>query len=295
MMRPTANAHRLLRDRPARRPVASAAVSALVAVGLCAPPLWAAPSEGCTKGPAEALRSGDAEAAEDALRKALADGACGPVAPELRLRLAQVLADNHDGEPGPACEAMGLYRRIAAESDDALVQSDAAARADRLGPICAGEVPADGDGGKTAADDPADGTTAPGVVATTPPAPARAPGTTEWALAIGSGALLAAGGLLVVASQFELADRDAAHRDYLAAPFGSPAEAEAADRFESEQASAQALLISGITTAGVGAILGITAVAMWPTGEGGSAADAPAEPSARLVVGPTGIGLLGVW
>lgn len=268
-----------------------------LAAGLAAPPVMAAPSEGCTKGPAEAIRSGDAEAAEDALRKALADSACGPVAPELRLRLAQVLGDNHGGEPGPACEAMGLFRRIAAESDDPLVQSDAAARADRLGAICAGEGPKgdpdegdpdEGPSTDTVPDGPAD---APPDLAAAPPA--RAPGPTEWALVGAGGGLLLVGGVLIVLSFGELEDRDAAHRAYLAAPFGSAEEAAAAQRFEDEQTAAQILVGCGVAAAGIGAALGITAVAMWPDGTDAGASVESA--SARLVVGPTGVGVVGRW
>ncbi len=278
---------------PVRHPNRIAGALAL-GLGLMAPPAWSAPTEGCTKGPAEALRSGDADAAEDALRKALADSACAPVAPDLRLRLAQVLADNHGGEPGPACEAMGLFRRIAAESDDALLESDAAARADRLGPICAGERPADeAVGGEPAGatDAQADGADAPGLSGEPTPPP-REPGALEWGLVAGAGGLMVLGAALIGASQVKLADRDAAYRDYLAAPFGSSAEQAAADRFDADQTTAQVLVGTGIAAIGIGTALGISAVAMWPAE---AEADAAPEPSARLLLGPTGVGVMGRW
>lgn len=279
------------RPRPPIRHV-NLVAGALAGFGLLASPVRAAPPEGCTKGPAGALRAGDADAAEDALRKALADGACAPVAPELRLRLAQVLADNHGGKPGPACEAMGLFRRIAAESEDALVQSDAAARADRLGPICAGETPAD-DGKTSPAAKDGEARPDPAPIADAPPPPqAREPGTVEWGLVAGAGGMMLVGAALVGVSQVKLSDRDTAYRDYLAAPFGSSAEQEAADRFESEQTTAKVLVGTGIAAIGIGAALGITAVAMWPDSPDDASGEAP---SARLLLGPTGVGVMGRW
>lgn len=275
---------------PLSRPIAGL-LAALLAGG--APvAAGAAPAEGCTAGPAEAIRSGDLAAAEKALRAALNDGACAPVAPELRLRLAHVLADAHGGQPGPACEAMGLFRRIAAESDDPLVESDAAHRADKLTPICAGEAPAPAEpkpapGPGAPADpgavppEPAPGVDAP------PPEPPREPGTTEWVLVGSAAAGLAVGGLLIGLSMRSLTERDEARADYLAAPFGSAAEAAAADRFHDAQGEAQLLLGLGAAAAGVGAALGLTAAAMWP--------DRPDAPAAALVLGPGGLGLVGRW
>lgn len=274
----------------------SARRAAALALSLTvASPAAAAPPEGCTKGPAEALRSGDAAAAEDALRRALADSACVPVAPDLRLRLAQVLAENHGGKPGPACEAMGLFRRIAAETDDALLQSDAAARADRLTPICAGEatppptaVDAASLGAAASTPAPVEGA-APGAAVTEPVEPTREPGTREWGLVAGCGGMLAIGGVLVALSQSKLTERDAAHIDYLAAPFGSAEEKAAADRFDDAQTSAQILVGTGIAAAGIGAVLGIIAVGVWPE----PADDAAA--GARVTVGPDGLGVVGRW
>ncbi|MEZ4434603.1 MAG: hypothetical protein R3F65_19545 [bacterium] len=261
--------------RPTRpRPAAARAPTArLLALALAALPTSPAAASECYEAGNRALdagRTADAVAAFDA---AAARPACAASRPGLLYNKAVALHALLDagGPDALACRAAEAYRQVIALEPESRVGRASVEGARVVEPRCVAAAP------------PPD------------PPPPGAPSATlaaapdhrlEWGLTAGAAAALGTGGVLLALALDAQADRDAADRRALAAAPGSAAEAAALDDFDAAAERTDALGLSGYIVGGVGVALAIGAVASWWIDD---------APAATARVGPSGLGIGGVW